>query len=92
MAKTYISTKIKAIVKNRAYGYCEYCQCPSDISTDTFSLEHIIPRSKNGTDPSENIRLILINPNNKLIKKRNAHQVYLKRFLPSLVYRMVRKK
>ena len=55
MAKTYISTKIKAIVKNRAYGYCEYCQCPSDISTDTFSLEHIIPRSKNGTDNLDNL-------------------------------------
>ena len=55
MAKTYVSTKIKTIVKNRAYGYCEYCQCPSDISTDTFSLEHIIPRSKNGTDNLDNL-------------------------------------
>lgn len=55
MAKTYISTKIKKIVKNRAFGYCEYCQCPSEISTDTFSLEHIIPRSKNGTNNLDNL-------------------------------------
>jgi hypothetical protein len=55
MAKSHISAKVKRIVVSRSYGYCEYCQSPSEISTDFFSIEHIIPRSKNGTDNLDNL-------------------------------------
>ena len=55
MAKSYISSNTKKLVFDRAKGYCEYCKSPSDFSTEPFSIEHIIPRSKNGLDHLENL-------------------------------------
>ena len=63
MGRTYISPTIRKIVFERANGYCEYCQCPSDFSTEPFSIEHIIPKSKNGTDSPDNLALACIGCN-----------------------------
>ena len=42
-------------IANRADGRCEYCQCPADFSTELFSIEHILPRSKEGLNDAENL-------------------------------------
>ncbi|PWK16745.1 HNH endonuclease [Arcicella aurantiaca] len=63
MAKSYISTKNKRLIINRSRGYCEYCQCPADFSTEPFSIEHIIPRSKNGLDELSNLAYACIGCN-----------------------------
>jgi hypothetical protein len=50
-----ISPKIRETVEERAEGLCEYCRCTQDFSPQPFVLEHIIPKSKNGTDDLENL-------------------------------------
>lgn len=63
MAKSYISTKIKDLVISRSEGYCEYCKCPADFSTEPFSIEHILPRSKDGLDEIGNLAYACIGCN-----------------------------
>lgn len=53
MAK--ISRALKALTISRSQGYCEYCKSPADFTTEPFSIEHIIPRSKQGTNDAENL-------------------------------------
>lgn len=50
-----ISPATRKIVEERAEGLCEYCRCIQDFSPQPFVLEHIIPKSKNGTDDLENL-------------------------------------
>lgn len=63
MSKSYISTNIKSLVINRSQGFCEYCKCPSDFSTEPFSIEHILPRAKNGLDEPNNLAYACIGCN-----------------------------
>ncbi len=46
---------LKQLVINRAGGRCEYCKSPAEISTESFCMEHIIPRSKGGRTESDNL-------------------------------------
>lgn len=55
MAKSNISATFKRHIIERFHGYCEYCKCSADFSTEPFSIEHIIPRSKYGSDDLENL-------------------------------------
>lgn len=63
MAKSYISVGIKTHVINRSRGFCEYCKCPADFSTEPFSIEHILPRSKEGLNELENLAYACIGCN-----------------------------
>ncbi|OYW72207.1 MAG: hypothetical protein B7Z37_25515, partial [Verrucomicrobia bacterium 12-59-8] len=38
-----------------AQGLCEYCRCPERYSSTTFSIEHITPRTKGGSDEASNL-------------------------------------
>ncbi len=58
-----ISPKLKAYIISRAKGYCEYCQSPSDFTTEPFSIEHILPRAKQGTDTADNLAFACIGCN-----------------------------
>lgn len=53
MAK--LSSETRAIVKERAKGYCEYCRCHVSYSVAPFSIEHIQPVSRGGGDELENL-------------------------------------
>lgn len=63
MAKTPVSANFKQVVIKRSKGFCEYCKCPSDFSTELFSIEHIIPRSKNGSNELDNLAYACIGCN-----------------------------
>lgn len=52
-----MSVKLRTFVFNRANGLCEYCKSPANISSQPFVVEHIIPKSKGGTDEVENLAL-----------------------------------
>ena len=52
-----ISASIRRKVEKRANKLCEYCQSPLEFSSDPFSVEHIFPISKGGTDDLENLAL-----------------------------------
>lgn len=51
----FIPNALRLEVEIRAHGCCEYCQSQSRFSPDPFSVEHIIPISKNGISESTNL-------------------------------------
>jgi hypothetical protein len=55
----------KQAVAQRAKGCCEYCQSQARFSPDPFSVEHIVPRSRGGTDASANLALSCQGCNNR---------------------------
>jgi hypothetical protein len=56
-------------VEQRAKGRCEYCQSPAKYSTQTFALEHIIPRSQGGNTSLDNLALACQGCNNHKYNK-----------------------
>jgi 5-methylcytosine-specific restriction endonuclease McrA len=46
---------ISRLVEERAKGSCEYCRMKKVLQRAPFHYEHIIPRSKGGTDHIENL-------------------------------------
>ena len=63
MPNSYISANAKQLIFSRANGCCEYCKCPADFSTELFSVEHILPLSKLGTNDIENLAFSCIGCN-----------------------------
>jgi len=55
MSKSHLPAALKQAVFDRAHGCCEYCVSQAAYSSDPFSGEHIIPRSRGGTDELENL-------------------------------------
>ena len=49
------SKRLKALIFERARGCCEYCLSQVKYSPDPFSIEHIMPRSKGGSDDPDNL-------------------------------------
>ena len=48
MPPNRVTVAIRRIVAARAKGYCEYCRCSDRFATESFTIEHIQPRSKGG--------------------------------------------
>lgn len=57
MVRRYVTVQERQAIVERAKGRCEYCQSRSDYATQTFSVEHIIPVSKNGLTDLHNLAL-----------------------------------
>lgn len=64
MAEFRLTSAQRREIQQRARGCCEYCISQAQFSPDPFSLEHIIPRSKGGTDDLENLALACQGCNN----------------------------
>jgi hypothetical protein len=48
----------RALVRQRAKGYCEYCQLhQSDSDYQPFHIEHIVPKQHGGSDEEGNLCL-----------------------------------
>ncbi len=52
-----ITSQKRQIVIDRAKGNCEYCQSQADFATQSFSVEHIIPLSRDGSNSLDNLAL-----------------------------------
>ena len=50
-----VSIGIRRVVAARAGGYCEYCRCLERFATESFTVEHIIPRVAGGGNMLENL-------------------------------------
>ena len=72
MTKRRIPAKLKQIVYERAFGFCEYCVSPDIYSTDIFSNEHIEPESRGGATDADNLALACQGCNNKKYNKTHA--------------------
>ena len=44
-------------VRSRARGRCEYCKMAQSLQDGSFHIEHVILRSRGGTDSAENLAL-----------------------------------
>ena len=54
MPKIRISSRLRDMVAERAFYCCEYCWSQADFSTESFSVEHIIPLSRGGENTHDN--------------------------------------
>jgi len=52
-----VSPAKRKAVAERARNLCEYCFSPRSYSPQSFSVEHILPKSKKGSDEFENLAL-----------------------------------
>ena len=55
MSEAALTGRQKQAVAQRARECCEYCQSQARFSPDPFSVEHIVPRSRGGTDADTNL-------------------------------------
>src|SRR5260370_4930373 len=71
MAKRKIS--LREFVARRAQGRCEYCRSPASFAHQSFSLEHIQPRSRKGKPSTGNLALSCQGCNNHKYNRTKAH-------------------
>ena len=64
------SQRLKVV--KRANCCCEYCQSQERYSPDSFSLEHIIPLAKGGTNDLENLAFACQGCNNRKFTSTEA--------------------
>src|SRR6266700_3808009 len=62
----------KRLVSERARGCCEYCLSQERFALQAFSMEHILPRSKGGTNQLENLALACQGCNNYKYNRTHA--------------------
>ncbi|MGB7274284.1 MAG: HNH endonuclease signature motif containing protein [Geitlerinemataceae cyanobacterium] len=55
MPSKRVTEAMRRVVAERARGYCEYCRCPSQFATESFTVEHIKPRQAGGETILENL-------------------------------------
>lgn len=76
MPEHSVAASDKEAVIRRARGCREYCRSQARFSTQAFSVEHIIPRSRGGGDTLDNLALACQGCNNhKYIKVEDRDPV-----------------
>jgi hypothetical protein len=55
MSEPGLTGRQKRVVAQRARGCCEYCYSQARFSPDPFSVEHILPSSRGGTNEVANL-------------------------------------
>lgn len=69
MPESRVSAQLKREVAERAKGCCEYCRSQASFAVQSFSVEHIIPKSKRGKTQSDNLALACQGCNNHKYNK-----------------------
>lgn len=77
-----ISPSTRKTVAKRANYLCEYCLSPQDFSTQSHSIEHILPKIKKGSDEPENLALACQGCNSHKSDKTEAVDPFTKRISP----------
>jgi hypothetical protein len=57
MPEQQVSSALRRLVWQRANGCCEYCRSQERFAPESFSIEHIYPRSRGGRTHSDNLAL-----------------------------------
>ena len=55
MSESRLNPQQRLLVKSRANGCCEYCLSQEEYSPDTFTIEHIVPLIKGGSNHLDNV-------------------------------------
>jgi hypothetical protein len=69
MSKERVSAALRRQVEERARGCCEYCRSQARFAATSFSVEHVIPRSRGGETCVENLALACQGCNNAKYNK-----------------------
>ena len=64
MAERRINAELRQRVVERARSCCEYCRSQSNYATHTFSVEHVLARSRGGPTTLDNLALACQGCNN----------------------------
>ena len=64
-----ISPALRKKVVERAQGCCEYCHSQAKFGMQSFSVEHIVPRSRGGNNLASNLALACQGCNNRKYTK-----------------------
>jgi len=67
-----ISPEIQEKVRERAKYLCEYCHAAEQWQYVKFTVDHVIPLSKNGTDTLDNLALACFHCNRRKSNKITA--------------------
>ena len=73
MPERHVTAQQKSIVVERARGCCEYCRSQVRFATQSFSIEHIVPRSRDGKTTLDNLALACQGCNNHKYTKMEGH-------------------
>ncbi|HIE26650.1 TPA: HNH endonuclease [Candidatus Poribacteria bacterium] len=82
MRKSRVTAKQRRLVVERAQGYCEYCLSQVRFSTQSFSVEHIIPQDKGGKTKVENLALSCQGCNNYKYTKTEGYDPVSHQYVP----------
>lgn len=82
MSKSRVTAKQRRLVVERAQGYCEYCLSQARFSTQSFSIEHIIPHDKGGKTQLDNLALACQGCNNHKYTKIKGYDPVSRQYVP----------
>src|SRR5262245_66687976 len=57
MSARHIPAELRRLVAHRGQHCCEYCCTQARYSADSFTMDHIIPRSLGGSTTADNLAL-----------------------------------
>ena len=69
MSESRLTAQQKLFIVERANGCCEYCRSQARFAMQSFSIEHIIPRSRGGEMSLDNLALSCQGCNNHKYNK-----------------------
>jgi HNH endonuclease len=72
MTQEHIPAELRRLVTDRAGGCCEYCRCQAWYTPVSFSLDHIMPRSRRGKTRPDNLALSCLGCNQHKAKRTSA--------------------
>ena len=64
MPEYRLTQQQRQLIQHRASSCCEYCLSQAKFSSDPFSIEHIIPRSRGGISDLDNLAVACQGCNN----------------------------
>lgn len=71
MAEQRVTVAMRQAVRKRAHECCEYCKSQARFATESFAIEHIVPRHHGGTTELSNLAFACFGCNShKYIKTR----------------------
>lgn len=71
-ARRKIPEDIQDLVRQRANYFCEYCHTSEQWQYVAFTIDHVIPLTKNGADTLDNLALACFHCNRKKSGKTTA--------------------
>ena len=80
--KHFIAGSVRRMVAERADWRCEYCLSPENLAPQCFTLEHIVPLSKGGSDEPENLAYACQGCNGSKYAKTEALDPITKMLVP----------